>query len=42
MMNLELSKTAAVLAAPTIPLQHLLAELAIGIRVEPEAGAARE
>ncbi len=37
MMNLELSKTAAVLAAPPIALQHLLAKSAVGFGVEPEA-----
>ena len=38
MMNLELSKTAAVLAAPPIALQHLLAKSAVGLGVEAEPG----
>ncbi len=42
MMNLELSKTAAMLAAPAIALQHLLAQSTVGVRVEAEPGAARE
>ncbi len=41
-VDLEVGRTAAVLAAPAIPLQHLLAQLTIGFWVEPEAGPARE
>ncbi len=33
-MNLELGRTAAVLAAPPVPLQYLLAQLTIGLWVE--------
>ena len=38
MMNLELSKTAAMLAAPAIALQHLLAQSTVGVRVEAKPG----
>ena len=41
-MNLEVGRAAAVLAAPAIPLQHLLAQLTIGLQVEAEPGPARE
>ena len=41
-VDLEVGAPAAVLAAPAIALQHLLAQLTIGLRVEPEPGAARE
>ena len=39
-VDLEVSRPAAGLAAPTIPLQYLLAKSTVGLRVEPEAGAA--
>ncbi len=41
-VDLEVGTTAAVLAAPAIALQHLLAKVAVGLRVEAEPGAARE
>ncbi len=43
-MDLEVDRTAAVLAAPAIPLQYLLAQLTIGfwVEAEPGPGAARE
>ena len=41
-VNLKVGRPAAVLAAPAIPLQYLLAQLTIGFWVEAEAGAARE
>ncbi len=41
-VDLEVGRSAAVLAAPAVPLQHLLAQLTIGFWVEPEPGAARE
>ncbi len=41
-MNLEVGRAATALAAPAIPLQHLVAELAVRVRVEAEAGAAQE
>ena len=41
-VNLEIGRAAAVLAAPGVPLQYLLAELAIGLGIELEAWAARE
>ncbi len=37
-VDLEVDRTAAALAAPAIPLQHLLAQLTIGLRVEAEPG----
>jgi hypothetical protein len=37
-VDLEISRPAAVLAAPAIPLQHLLAQLTIGLWVEAEPG----
>ena len=36
-VNLELGRSAAVLAAPVIALQHLLAQSTVGLWVEPEA-----
>ncbi len=36
-VDLEVGTTLAGLAAPTIPLQHVLAQLTIGLWVEPEA-----
>ncbi len=42
MVDLKIGRSAAVLAAPAVPLQHLLAQLTIGFWVEPEPGAARE
>ena len=41
-VDLEVGTTPAVLAAPAIPLQHLLAQLTIGLWVEAEPGTARE
>ncbi len=41
-VDLEVGRAAAVLAAPTIPLQHLVAQSTVGVRVEAEPGAARE
>jgi hypothetical protein len=41
-MDLEVGRAAAGLAAPGVPLQHLLAQLTIGLRVEAKPGAARE
>ena len=41
-MNLEFGRAAAVLAAPAVPLQHLLAQLTVGLGDEPEAWTARE
>ncbi len=41
-VDVKIRHQAAVLAAPAIPLQHLLAQLTIGFWVEPEAGPARE
>ena len=38
-VDLEAGKTPAVLAAPAIPLQHLVAELAVRVRVEAKPGA---
>ncbi len=40
-VNLEPGRTPAVLAAPAIPLQHLLAKSTVGLGVEAEPGAAR-
>ena len=37
-MNLEVSRATAALAAPAVSLQHLLAELAVGFRVEAKPG----
>ncbi len=37
-VDLEVDRTAAVLAAAAIPLQHLLAQLTIGLRVEAKPG----
>ncbi len=39
-VDLEVGRAAAVLAAPAVPLQNLLAELAVRVRVEAEAGPA--
>ncbi len=41
-VDLEVGRAAAVLAAPAIALQHLFAKLVVGFRVEAEPGAARE
>ena len=41
-VDLEVCRIAAGLAAPAIALQHLLAELAVRVRVEVEPGAARD
>ena len=41
-MNLEVGRAAAGLAVPAVPLQYLLAELAIGLGIELEAWTARE
>ena len=41
-VDLEVRRTAAGLAAPAVALQHLLAELAVGVGVETETGLARE
>ncbi len=38
-MNLEVGRAAAVLAAPAIALQHLLAQSTVGLGVEAEPGA---
>ncbi len=37
-VNLKFDRMAAMLAAPAIALQHLLVELAIGVRVEAQPG----
>ncbi len=39
-VDLEVGRTAAVLAAPAIALQHLLAKSTVGLRVEAKPGAA--
>ena len=41
-VDLEVGTPAAMLAAPAIALQHLLAQSTVGVRVEAEAWAARE
>ena len=41
-MNLEFGRMPAVLAAPAVPLQHLLAELVVRFWVEAEAWAVWE
>ncbi len=41
-VNLQVRRPPTALAAPAISLQHLLAQLTIGLRVEAEAWAARE
>ena len=41
-VDLEVGRATAGLAAPSVPLQHLLAELAEGLGVEAKPGAARE
>ena len=41
-VDLEVGRAAAGLAVPAVPLQYLLAELAIGLGIELEAGTARE
>ncbi len=41
-VNLKVGRPAAVLAAPAIALQHLLAKSMVGLGVEAEAGAAWE
>ena len=41
-MNLEVGRAAAGLAAPAIALQHLLAKSMVGLGVEAEPGTARE
>ncbi len=41
-VDLEVGTTSAGLAAPAIPLQHLLAKSTVGLRVEAEPGPARE
>ena len=40
-VNLEVGAAAAVLAAPAVPLQHLLAQLTIGFWVEAKPGPPR-
>ncbi len=40
-VNLKVGRPAAGLATPAIPLQHLVAQLTVRVRVEAEAGAAR-
>ena len=40
-VDLETIGTAAILASPAVALQHLGAELAIRIWVEPKSGASR-
>ncbi len=42
MVDLEVGRPAAGLAAPAIPLQYLLAKSMVGLGVEAEPGAARE
>ncbi len=41
-VDLEVGTTPAGLAAPAVPFQHLLAQLAIGFWVEAESGPARD
>ena len=41
-VGLEVDRTAAVLAAPAIPLQHLVAELAVRVWVKAEPGPAQD
>ncbi len=41
-VDLEVSRAAAALAAPAIALQHLLAKSTVGLGVEAAPGAARE
>ncbi len=41
-VDLEVGRAAAGLAAPAIALQHLLAKSTVGLGVEAEPGAARE
>ena len=41
-VDLEVCRIAAVLAAPAVPLQHLLAKSTVGLRVEAQPGPARE
>ncbi len=41
-VNLKVGRPAAGLAAPAVPLQHLLAQLTIGFWVAAGAGSARE
>ncbi len=40
-VNLEIGRSAAALAAPAVPLQHMLAQLTIGLWVKAEPGPAR-
>ena len=42
MVDLKIGNPAAMLAAPAIALQHLLAKSTVGLGVEAEPGAARE
>ena len=37
-VNMKVGRSAAVLAAPAIPFQHLLVQLTIGLRVEAKPG----
>ncbi len=41
-VNLKVGRPAAVLAAPAIALQHLLAKSTVGLGVEAEPGAPRD
>ena len=41
-VDLEVGRSPAVLAAPGIALQHLLAKVAVRVRIEAKLGAARE
>ena len=41
-VDLEVGRTAAALAAPAVSLQHLLAKSTVGLGVEAEPGAAWE
>ncbi len=41
-VDLKIGHPAAVLAAPSVPLQHLLAKSTVGVWVKAKPGAARE
>ena len=40
-VDLEISRAATALAAPGVPLQHLLAQSTVGVRVEAQPGPAQ-
>ncbi len=41
MMNLESTQTPAVLAAPSVSLEHLIAQSLVGLLIEPQSRTSR-